>query len=257
MNKKSMINFENVSKVYGDVTALDILSVDIYEGEFITILGSSGSGKTTALKMMNRLIEPSSGKVTFDGEDIMTLDAVALRRKIGYVVQQIGLFPHMTVEENIAVVPKLLSWDKEKILARTKELMTMVKLPYEEYGKRYPRELSGGQQQRIGVARALAADPPVVLFDEPFGAIDAITRAGLQEELVMLHQQLANKTFVFITHDIHEAFHLGSRVMIMDKGKLVQFDEPAAILENPKSDFVKSLLETVKNQDKIWRKLHD
>lgn len=257
MSKKTMIAFEKVSKKYGEHTVLKDLSFDIQAGEFVTILGSSGSGKTTTLKMMNRLIEPSTGTITFNGEDIMGLDVVALRRSIGYVVQQIGLFPHMTVAENIATVPKLLSWDKGKILARTEELMSLVKLPYEAYGSRYPHELSGGQQQRIGVARALAADPEVVLFDEPFGAIDAITRAGLQEELLGLHQQLGNKTFVLITHDIHEAFHLGTQVMIMDDGVLLQYDTPAEILKNPQGAFVNTLLNTVQKQDKIWRLLHD
>ncbi|MFD0845253.1 ATP-binding cassette domain-containing protein [Streptococcus saliviloxodontae] len=252
-----MIKFEHVSKSYQNKTVVDDISLTIDQGEFITILGTSGSGKTTTLKMLNRLIEPTKGSILFDGKDIAKLDAVALRRQIGYVVQQIGLFPHLTVADNIATVPKLLGWDKERIRQRTSELLSLVKLPEETYAKRYPSKLSGGQQQRIGVARALAADPNVMLFDEPFGAIDAITRADLQEELLTIHHRLNDKTFIFITHDFYEAFRLGTRVLIMDEGKIVQFAKPKEIIQNPASPFVNKLIETAKNQEDIWRFVHD
>ena len=253
MTRETIIAFQDVSKVYQGKTVVDQISLSIQKGEFITILGTSGSGKTTTLKMINRLIEPSSGQITFEGKDLSQLDPVSLRRQIGYVVQQIGLFPHMTIAENIGTVPKLLNWDQAKIEERVKELMKLVQLPYEEYGARYPKELSGGQQQRIGVARALAANPDVVLFDEPFGAIDAITRSSLQEELRKIHQRLGDKTFIFITHDIHEAFHLGGRVLIMDEGKICQFDSPENIIKTPQAGFVSHLIETVQEQEKIWR----
>ena len=253
MTAETIIAFQEVSKIYQEKTVVDQVSLAIHKGEFITILGTSGSGKTTTLKMINRLVEPTSGQILFEGEDLSQLDPVSLRRQIGYVVQQIGLFPHMTIAENIGTVPKLLKWDQAKIEERVKELMKLVQLPYEEYGARYPKELSGGQQQRIGVARALAANPDVVLFDEPFGAIDAITRSSLQEELRKIHQQLGDKTFIFITHDIHEAFHLGGRVLIMDEGKICQFDRPENIIQSPQGTFVANLIETVKEQEKIWR----
>lgn len=253
MTRETIIAFQDVSKVYQGKSVVDQISLSIQKGEFITILGTSGSGKTTTLKMINRLIEPSSGQISFEGKDLSQLDPVSLRRQIGYVVQQIGLFPHMTIAENIGTVPKLLKWEQAKIEERVKELMKLVQLPYEEYGARYPKELSGGQQQRIGVARALAANPDVVLFDEPFGAIDAITRSSLQEELRKIHQQLGDKTFIFITHDIHEAFHLGGRVLIMDEGKICQFDSPENIIKTPQAGFVSHLIETVQEQEKIWR----
>ena len=253
MTRETIIAFQDVSKVYQGKSVVDQISLSIQKGEFITILGTSGSGKTTTLKMINRLVEPSSGQISFEGKDLSQLDPVSLRRQIGYVVQQIGLFPHMTIAENIGTVPKLLKWDQAKIEERVKELMKLVQLPYEEYGARYPKELSGGQQQRIGVARALAANPDVVLFDEPFGAIDAITRSSLQEELRKIHQQLGDKTFIFITHDIHEAFHLGGRVLIMDQGKICQFDSPENIIKAPQAGFVSHLIETVQEQEKIWR----
>ncbi len=257
MTEKTMIQFDHVSKVYGDKTVVNDIELSIENGEFITILGTSGSGKTTMLKMINKLIEPTSGKIFFAGQDIEQMDSVSLRRQIGYVVQQIGLFPHMTVAENIATVPKLLGWDKQRIEKRVEELLDLVQLPAADYGKRYPSELSGGQQQRIGVARALAADPDVMLFDEPFGAIDAITRNDLQEELQSIHQKLHQKTFVFITHDIYEAFKLGTRVVIMDEGKICQFDTPENIIKNPGNDFVKKLIETAKEQEKLWRTSYD
>lgn len=252
-----MIQFEHISKVYGDKTVVSDINLTIENGEFITILGSSGSGKTTMLKMINKLIEPTSGTILFAEQDIEQMDSVSLRRQIGYVVQQIGLFPHMTVAENIATVPKLLGWNKGRIENRVGELLDLVQLPAADYGERYPSELSGGQQQRIGVARALAADPDVMLFDEPFGAIDAITRNDLQEELQAIHQKLNQKTFVFITHDIYEAFKLGTRVVIMDNGIICQFDTPENIIKNPGNEFVQKLITTAQEQEKLWRASYD
>lgn len=250
---ETIIQFDHVSKLYDGKAVVDDINFTIEKGEFITILGTSGSGKTTTLKMINKLITASQGTIRFKGTDVNSLDSVALRRQIGYVVQQIGLFPHMTVADNIATVPKLLGWDKEKITARVKELLTLMQLPFDQYAKRYPSELSGGQQQRIGVARALAADPDVMLFDEPFGAIDAITRNDLQAELARIHAKLGDKTFIFITHDINEAFKLGTRVLIMDQGKISQFDTPERIIENPGNDFVRQLIDTARKQGEIWR----
>lgn len=248
------IEFKSVSKTFNlnKEPALDDVSFQIEEGEFITVLGSSGSGKTTTLRMMNRLIEPDSGHIEFYGQNIGKIDAIQLRRQMGYVVQQIGLFPHMTVAENIATVPNLLKWPQAKTLARTEELLRLVKLPPEDYLKRRPSELSGGQQQRIGVARALAADPPIMLLDEPFGAVDAITRLDLQAEIQKIHRKLTNKTFVFVTHDINEAFKLGDRVMIMDHGRICQFATPQEIIRQPQAGFVQKLIDTVKEQKALW-----
>lgn len=254
---ETIIEFSQVSKQYGSNTVLKNSSFRIKKGEIITILGTSGSGKTTTLKMINRLISPDKGIIHFKGQDLKSYDLVTLRRQIGYVVQQIALFPHMTVEENIAIVPQLLGWDKSKIKQRVEELLDLIQLPYQEFAKRYPHNLSGGQQQRIGVARALAADPDVMLFDEPFGAIDAITRYDLQEELLAIHEKFPEKTFVFITHDIQEAFKLGDRVMVMDKGEICQFDKPSEILKQPQTDFVKQLITTVKEQEKLWGGQYD
>lgn len=253
----TIIAFEQVSKLYGQTKVVDDLNLTINKGELITILGTSGSGKTTTLKMINRLIEPSSGQIYFEGQNIRDLDSVALRRQIGYVVQQIGLFPHMTVAENIATVPRLLGWDKARIDQRIEELLDLVQLAPQDYAHRYPHQLSGGQQQRVGVARALAADPPVMLFDEPFGAIDAITRGDLQDQLLRIHRELGDKTFVFITHDVYEAFKLGSRVLVMDGGKVAQFDRPAAILADPKTAFVEKLIATARSQESLWRAVDD
>ncbi|MCW8485282.1 ABC transporter ATP-binding protein [Streptococcus macedonicus] len=257
MTEKTMIQFEHISKVYGDKTVVNDINLTIENGEFITILGTSGSGKTTMLKMINKLIEPTSGTILFAGQDIEQMDSVSLRRQIGYVVQQIGLFPHMTVAENIATVPKLLGWNKGRIENRVGEFLDLVQLPAADYAERYPSELSGGQQQRIGVARALAADPDVMLFDEPFGAIDAITRNDLQEELQAIHQKLNQKTFIFITHDIYEAFKLGTRVVIMDNGIICQFDTPENIIKNPGNEFVQKLITTAQEQEKLWRTSYD
>ena len=243
--EKNIIEFDHVSKIYPgtELKAVDDVSLTIADGSFVTILGSSGSGKTTLLKMINRLIEPTSGTIYYQNEDIMQLDANKYRRQLGYVIQQAGLFPHKTVADNIATVPKLLGWDKQTIQKRVDELLTQVQLPPEEYRKRYPRQLSGGQQQRVGLARALAAKPSLILMDEPFGAIDAITREKLQNELLNLHDEIHN-TIIFVTHDIQEAFKLGAKVIIMDQGRVQQYDDPANIVLHPANDYVRRLIGT-------------
>ncbi len=240
---KTAIEFINVSKKFKGTKeyAVSEVSVNIEEGSFITILGTSGSGKTTLLKMINRIHEASSGKILFYGENINKLQVEKLRVKIGYVIQQIGLFPHMTVEENIATVPKILHWNKEKIKDRVEELLNIVNLPPDTFKIRYPRQLSGGQQQRVGIARAMAADPQIMLMDEPFGAIDAITRKNLQDELLRIQNELS-KTIVFVTHDVNEAFKLGNKVIVMNKGKIEQFDTPFNILFKPANAFVARLV---------------
>ncbi len=243
------IEFKNVSKQFKESTsiAVDNVSLTIKHGEFITILGSSGCGKTTLLKMINRLYDPQKGTIEFFGKDISNTDPVEFRRKIGYVIQQAGLFPHMTIAGNISTVPRILRWPKETIDSRVDELLKLVDLEPSEFRNRYPAQLSGGQQQRVGLARALAANPDVMLLDEPFGAIDAITRINLQDELLKIYRA-SKKTYLFVTHDITEAFKLGSRVLIMDKGKIQQFDTPQNIAKNPANDFVISLLRSAKVQ---------
>ena len=232
-----MLSIKNLTKIYsGNKKAVDRISLDIESGEFIAFIGTSGSGKTTALRMINRMIEPTEGQITINGKNIGDMNPVELRRSIGYVIQQIGLMPHMTIRENIVLVPKLLKWSKEKKDARAKELIKLVDLP-EDYLNRYPAELSGGQQQRIGVVRALAADQDVILMDEPFRALDPITRDTLQD-LVKTLQQKLGKTFIFVTHDMDEAIKLADRICIMSKGKIVQFDTPDNILRHPANDFV-------------------
>lgn len=255
-NKQPVIEFQNVSKIFkcSGCHAVNHVSLTIEEGEFITILGSSGCGKTTLLKLVNRLYEPDEGAIYLFGEKIADKDPVKLRRGIGYVIQQIGLFPHMTIQENISVVPKLLKWEKEKTQKRVEELLTLVGLDPDQYKSRYPSQLSGGQQQRVGLARALAVEPEIMLLDEPFGALDAITRAGLQEELLRLHHGL-KKTFLFVTHDINEAFKLGTRVIIMNEGKIVQFGTPAEIVQNPADPFVERLICSAREQEKLWEEL--
>ncbi|WP_367568847.1 ABC transporter ATP-binding protein [Lacrimispora sp.] len=236
-----MIEFRNVSKSYGKDLVLDNLSFEIKEGQFAVLIGQSGCGKTTTLKSINRLIEPDSGHIFVGGKEISNTDPVKLRRSIGYVIQQIGLFPNMTIAQNIGVVPKRLKYEKEEILRITRELMDMVGLSYEEYGHKYPSELSGGQQQRIGVLRALAASPSIVLMDEPFGALDPMTRSILQEEIIRLHKKL-NKTFVFVTHDMDEALKLADIIIFMDKGRILQMATPEEMLENPTSDLIRSFM---------------
>ncbi|MFD4997340.1 ABC transporter ATP-binding protein [Streptomyces buecherae] len=233
-----MIRFEHVSKRYADgTTAVADLSFEVAEGELVTLVGPSGCGKTTTMKMVNRLIEPSSGQIFLDGEDIATIDPVQLRRRIGYVIQQVGLFPHKTVLENTATVPHLLGWQRGKAGERAAELLDLVGLDPSVYGDRYPDQLSGGQRQRVGVARALAADPPVLLMDEPFGAVDPVVREHLQNEFLRLQAQV-RKTVLFVTHDIEEAVRLGDRIAVYGAGQIEQFDAPAAVLGSPATPYV-------------------
>lgn len=237
-----MIRFDHVTKRYEDGTvAVDDLSVDCATGEVTVLVGSSGCGKTTTLRMINRLVDATSGTVSLDGEDVRRSDPAALRRKIGYVIQQGGLFPHRTVIDNIATVPRLLGTPRAKARRRAEELMALLGLPG-SLAKRYPFQISGGQQQRVGVARALAADPPILLMDEPFSAVDPVVRKELQQELLRLQSEL-KKTIVFVTHDIDEAVKVGDRVAVMRVGgKLVQFDRPERVLAHPTNDFVESFL---------------
>ena len=236
-----MLSIKNLSKVYaGGKKAVDNMTIDIESGDFIAFIGTSGSGKTTALRMINRMIESTEGEITIDGKNIKELNPVELRRSIGYVIQQIGLMPHMTVKENIVLVPKLLKWSQEKKDEKAKEFIRLVDLP-EEYLDRYPSELSGGQQQRIGVVRALAAEQDIILMDEPFGALDPITRDTLQDLVKKLQQQLG-KTFIFVTHDMDEAIKLADKICIMTNGQVVQYDTPDNILRSPANDFVKDFI---------------
>ncbi|HKH35824.1 MAG TPA: betaine/proline/choline family ABC transporter ATP-binding protein, partial [Rubrobacter sp.] len=242
---ETMIRLEKLSKVFPgqDEPAVDDLSMDIYEGEIVVLVGPSGCGKTTTMKMINRLIEPSSGRIFLQGEDVTKVNSDKLRRRIGYVIQQIGLFPHMTVADNIATVPKMLGWDKERTSRRIDELLETVGID-NSYRDRYPKELSGGQRQRIGVARAMAADPPVLLMDEPFGAIDPITRDRLQDEFLRLQREI-KKTIVFVTHDIDEAVKMGDRIAILkQQSKIAQYDTPENILTDPADDFVRDFIGT-------------
>lgn len=234
-----MIEFEHICKSYGKTPILKDLTFTIPDGEFVILIGPSGCGKTTTLKTINRLIEPDSGIIRIDGKDIRETDKVELRRHIGYVIQQIGLFPNMTVAQNICVVPKLLKYDKARCDEIVQEMLSMVHM--EQYAEKYPTELSGGQQQRIGVLRALAASPPIVLMDEPFGALDPMTRDALQDEVKNLQQQL-NKTIVFVTHDMSEALKLADTIIFMENGSIVQMASPEEMLEHPASDMVRSFL---------------
>jgi osmoprotectant transport system ATP-binding protein len=236
-----MIKLDNVTKVFdtpsGSVVAAQNITMEVPEGEICVLLGPSGCGKTTTLKMVNRLIEPSSGKIYINGKDTDAYDPVELRRTIGYVIQQIGLFPNMTVEENICVVPKLLGWELPRARARAAELLATINLEPAVFLKRYPKELSGGQQQRVGVARALAADPPVLLMDEPFGAIDPINREVIQDEFLKMHRRL-RKTVMFVSHDIDEAVKMADKIAIFRGGKLEQFDSPDNVLAHPSNAFI-------------------
>lgn len=236
-----MLSIKNLSKVYaGGKKAVDNISIDIENGSFVAFIGTSGSGKTTALRMINRMIEATEGQITMDGKDVRNMNPVALRRSIGYVIQQIGLMPHMTIKENIVLVPKLLKWSQEKKDKKAKELIKLVDLP-ESYLDRYPSQLSGGQQQRIGVVRALAAEQDVILMDEPFGALDPITRDTLQDLVKSLQQQLG-KTVIFVTHDMDEAIKLADKICIMSEGKIIQYDTPDNILRAPANDFVREFI---------------
>ncbi|MFF3251908.1 MULTISPECIES: betaine/proline/choline family ABC transporter ATP-binding protein [Streptomycetaceae] len=234
------IELEQLTKRYPGSAepAVDGVSMEIGAGETVIFVGPSGCGKSTTLKMINRLIEPTSGRIRIGGEDVTDMDPVRLRRKIGYAIQSSGLFPHMTVAENIALVPRMVGWSKARVRDRVEEMLDLVGLDPREFRGRYPRQLSGGQQQRVGVARALAADPPVLLMDEPFGAVDPITRDHLQDELIRLQHEL-HKTIVFVTHDFDEAIKLGDRIAVLrERSHIAQFDTPEAILTNPADDFV-------------------
>ena len=234
-----MINYEQIAKSYqAGVNAVSEFTLSIAEGELLAIIGPSGCGKTTVLKMLNRLVEPTSGRILLNGEDIRKLDPIALRRNMGYVIQQVGLFPHMNILENITVVPDILGWPLEKQRIRAYELLELIDMNPSEFARRYPYQLSGGQQQRIGVLRALAADPAVILMDEPFGAVDPLTRTKLQQELKTLQTQL-HKTILLVTHDIDEAFRLADRVLLMQGGRIVQLGRAAELLDHPATPFVR------------------
>ncbi len=234
------IELREVTKRYGDQIVVDRLTMTLADRTLTVLIGPSGCGKTTTMKMLNRLIERSSGEILFDGASIDSLDPIGLRRGIGYVIQEIGLFPHMTVYENITTVPKLLRWDKARIRSRVNELLELVNLPREYLGK-YPDELSGGQRQRVGVARGLAADPAILLMDEPFGALDPINRERLQDSFLEIQKNI-RKTVLFVTHDIREALKLADRLAIMDRGRLIQYDETIRVVHNPRNRFVEDLL---------------
>jgi osmoprotectant transport system ATP-binding protein len=246
-----MISFESVSKRYGETAAVEEISFEVGDGEVVILVGPSGCGKTTTLKMINRLIEPSSGVIRINGKPTSERDVNDLRRSIGYVIQQVGLFPHLTIAENVATVPKLLGWDRARIRGRVTELLDLVGLPEDRFGQRLPSELSGGQRQRVGVARALGADPPILLMDEPFGAIDPVTRDRLQDELLRL-QQVVRKTIVFVTHDIDEAIKLGDRIALFsDHGTIAQYATPLELLGAPASSYVEDFL----GDDRLVRRL--
>lgn len=245
-----MIRLEKVRKTYdGQKNIVDDLDFEIRSGELVVLVGESGCGKTTTMKMINRLIEPDSGDIYIDGRNIKSFNKNELRRNIGYVIQDIGLFPHLTVRKNVSVVPLLCKKDKAEVDRYVEELLRLVNLPPEEYADRYPGELSGGQQQRVGFARALANNPDIILMDEPFSALDPITREQLQNELLSLQEEL-HKTIVFVTHDIDEAIKLGDRIAVMSEGRIIQFDTPEEILKFPVNSFVESFV----GKDRLWKK---
>ncbi len=240
-----MIRFKHVSKRYGNHEVLRDLNMTVQKGEFLVLVGPSGCGKTTTLKLMNRLIPLTEGSIEIDDRNIDTLEVESLRWNMGYVLQQIALFPHMTIEENIALVPQMKKWSNEKIKERVRQLMTLVGLPYEEYATRYPDALSGGQQQRIGVARALAADPDILLMDEPFSALDPLSREKLQDELLAIQASI-QKTIVFVTHDMNEALKLADRICLLNEGKIEQIGTPDQFYDAPKSEFVERFMQRKK-----------
>ena len=253
-----MISIREISKTYDSgPPAVDRLSLEISTGEIVVLLGASGCGKTTTLKMINRLVEPSAGEIHVDGRDTQDLDPVLLRRGIGYVFQGIGLFPHWTVEDNIAATPRLLGWDEKRIHARVEELLERVGLVAEEIRGRRPSELSGGQQQRVGVARALAAEARVLLMDEPFGAVDPVTRDALQQELIAMREEL-ELTIVLVTHDVTEALLLADRIAVMDRGRILQVDRPAELFARPADEIVERLLAMPRRQsERIQQFVHE
>ncbi|GAA0768036.1 ABC transporter ATP-binding protein [Ideonella azotifigens] len=236
-----MIEFLGVSKSFGDAAAVRDLSLSIERGEFTVLIGGSGSGKSTTLKMINRLIEHDAGRILFQGQEIRSFKPEDIRRRMGYAIQSTGLFPHWTVAQNIATVPQLLKWPAARIAQRVAELLGLLGLPPDQYQGRYPHQLSGGQQQRVGVARALAADPEVLLMDEPFGALDPITRGALQQEMARIHRA-SGKTIVLVTHDIDEALGLATRIVLLDQGRIVQAGTPTELLRRPANDFVRDFL---------------
>lgn len=244
-----MIQFKNVKKSYKNNVILENFNLNIEEGNLVVLIGSSGCGKTTLLKMINRLIESTSGEILVNGKNIKSVDPIELRRSIGYVIQQTGLFPHMTVKENIEMIPKLIGKSQDEIDKKTIELLNMVGLEPEKYSDRYPVELSGGQQQRVGVARAFATDAEIILMDEPFSALDPITRAELQEELFEIQKEY-KKTIVFVTHDMDEAINLADKICILKEGKILQYDTPENILKNPAGEYVEEFV----GKNKIWTK---
>ncbi len=242
-----MIRLEHLTKRFDGSLAVDDLSLEVAEGELIVLLGSSGCGKTTTLKMVNRLVEPSSGRVSINGRDNTEVEPAWLRRRIGYCFQQIGLFPHMTASENMALTPRLLGWEESRVRERLRQLFELVELEAEQFQDRFPDQLSGGQQQRVGIARALAAEPEVLLMDEPFGALDPLTRDRLQRRFQTIRRELGITT-IFVTHDMVEALILGDRVAVMDEGKLVQIGTPRELLNAPSSEIVSRMMDTPRHQ---------
>ncbi len=249
----STIKFSNVTKRYssGGKPAVDAVTFEVPDGNTCMLVGTSGSGKTTLLRMVNRLIEPTSGEILIDGKNVLEENPIQLRRRIGYVIQQVGLFPHMTIAENVRVTAEIAGgWNKQRLAARVDELLELVGLPPTEFRKRFPRQLSGGQQQRVGLARALATDPAILLMDEPFGALDAITRARMQDELLRIQRDV-RKSILFVSHDIEEAFKLGDQIAVLSEGKLVQLGSPVELLAQPANDFVRKLV----GADNIMRQI--
>lgn len=242
-----MLEFRNIVKKFKETLVINDISFSVKKGELVVLIGESGCGKTTTLKMINRLIDPTSGTILINGEDIAKKDVISLRRNMGYVIQQTGLFPHMSVKENIEIIPKVSKINAKKIKDKTLELMEMIGMNPDEFLERYPIELSGGQQQRIGVARAFAMDPEIILMDEPFSALDPITRASLQEELINIQTHM-KKTIIFVTHDMSEAIKIADRICIMNNGKILQYDTPENIMKNPINDFVSRFV----GKNRIW-----
>lgn len=245
-----MIELKKISKSFdGKIKVIDNLNLKINKGELVVLIGESGCGKTTTMKMLNLLVKPTSGEILINGENIVESDIIELRRNIGYVIQKVGLFPHMTVGENIELVPKLKNWDKNKRKEKAMELLNLVDLDAEDYYYRYPSELSGGQQQRIGIARALAADPEIILMDEPFSALDPLTREMLQDELLKIQSEIA-KTIVFVTHDMDEALKIADKIAVMKDGKILQYDKPEEVLKNPKDEYIEFFI----GKERLWKK---